>query len=205
MSQNSRRLTYVRSTSGLSSKGAGTARSAGSEKVYYRLLTYNAPYNSNYPIDAEDDALSFLHANRIPPPGFAADYVHYICNRENIHPSRAKIYTSTPTRSAYVYSSHLSVHGRTRTLPDDPAFTLVAPDMPVCLQAGGCGSARTNPLVLFLDLDPSMDRTHAALPAGKLERGGRRVAKVVSKGYGAVQSFFFVCFGTLQKVPKGME
>lgn len=119
-------------------------------------MTYNAPYNSSYPIDAEDDSLSFLHANRIPPPYLGADYIHYICTREGIHHSRAKLYTSTPARSAY--SSSYPSYGR-KTLPDDPAFTLAVPDEPLRLQVAGCGSSRNNPLVLYLDLDPSMDRT----------------------------------------------
>ncbi|THG98792.1 hypothetical protein EW145_g7368 [Phellinidium pouzarii] len=218
MSQSTRRATYLRSNSALST---GRTSANFSDKVYYRLracclpvcisrpkanshspslpttaVTYNAPYNSAYPIDPEDDSLSFLHASRIPPPGLAADYVHRICAREGIHATRAKLYTSTPA---------CSVYANVKALPDDPAFVLVAPDVSLRLYAGGCGRARADPLVLFLDLDPSMDRTQAALPMGRLERGGRRVAKVVRKGYGAVAMAFLVCFGSLQKVPKGMQ
>ncbi|KAL5505019.1 hypothetical protein ACEPAH_7682 [Sanghuangporus vaninii] len=168
--------------------------------VYYRLLTYDAPYNSLYPFDTEDDSLSFLHASRIPPPGLAADYIRYICNRETIHYTRAKLYTSSPTRSLYPRTPY----GR-KTLPDDPAFRLAVPDTPLRLRTDGCGSSRENPLVLYLDLDPSMDRTQAAFPVSKLERQGRRVAKAVRRVVDAVQSIFLTCFGSLQKVPKSMQ
>ncbi|KAH8110886.1 hypothetical protein DFH11DRAFT_1859841 [Phellopilus nigrolimitatus] len=201
------RRSYTRSTSAFSESSAKVSATGGGNancsKVYYRLLTYNAPYNSFYPIEAEDDSLSFLHANRIPPPGFASDYIQHICHREGIHASRAKLYTSTPTPSAYSYTA--GTRTGAKKLAEDPAFLLVTPETPLRLRPGGCGLVRANPLVLFLDLDPSQDRTHAALPASRLERGGRRVAKAVRVGVGAVHTVLVVCFGTLQKVPKGME
>lgn len=166
----------------------------------YSSVTYDAPYNSLYPIDAEDDSLSFLHANRIPHPGLAADYIRCICHRETIHYTRAKLYTSSPTRSVYSHTPYSR-----KTLPDDPAFRLAVPEEPLRLRPGGCGSSRENPLVLYLDLDPSMDRTEAAFPVSKLERQGQRVAKVVRRVVDRVQSVFLTCFGSLQKVPKSMR
>ncbi|KAL5521048.1 hypothetical protein ACEPAG_8970 [Sanghuangporus baumii] len=199
MSKGTRRP-YIRSNSALSSTSGLGEKSNRGDKVYYRLLTYDAPYNSLYPIDAEDDSLSFLHAGRIPPPGLAADYIRYICNRETIHYTRAKLYTSSPTRSVYLRTSYSR-----KTLPDDPAFRLAVPDAPLRLRAGGCGSSRENPLVLYLDLDPSMDRTEAAFPVSKLERQGQRVAKAVRRVVDTVQSIFLTCFGSLQEVPKNMQ
>ncbi|KAL5532379.1 hypothetical protein ACEPAF_5949 [Sanghuangporus sanghuang] len=183
-------------------RGHHGERSAVARRPLVRsgVVTYDAPYNSLYPIDAEDDSLSFLHASRIPPPGLAADYVRYICNRETIHYTRVKLYTSSPTRSVYSRTPY-----SLKTLPDDPAFRLAVPDAPLRLRTGGCGSSRENPLVLYLDLDPSMDRTRAAFPVSKLERQGRRVAKAVRRVVDTVQSIFLTCFGSLQKVPKSMQ
>ncbi|EJC99780.1 uncharacterized protein FOMMEDRAFT_160221 [Fomitiporia mediterranea MF3/22] len=197
MNQGTRRLSS-RSNSGLTKPTASSRKSSQSDKVYYRLLTYNAPYNSSFPLDTDDDSLSFIHANRIPSPRLASDYTKYICKREGIHHTRAKLYTSSVSRSVYSHSPH----GR-KTLPDDPAFRLADPGAPLRLHSLGCGSSREKPLVLYLDLDPSMDRTHAALPISRLERGGRRVAKIVRRAADAVQSFLCACFGSLQKVGPG--
>lgn len=165
------------------------------------LVTYNCPYNSNFPIDSEDDSLSFIHTSRIPPPGLAVDYVDYICLRENIHSSRAQLYLSAP-RSRSVYASYSARHGTWKTL-DDPTLALADANAPVFLSERA--GTREHPLVLYLDLDPSMDRVHAAVPIGKLERFGRRVAKVVGRGVTALSSGFLACFGILQKIPKGLE
>ena len=73
------------------------------------------------------------------------------------------------------------------------------------LRINGCGFSKTNPLVLFLDIDPTMDRTHASQEPSKLEKGGKRVARAVRKGCGAVQMALSIVFGAMQKVPKGME
>lgn len=64
---------------------------------------------------------------------------------------------------------------------------------------------RAAPLVLFLDVDPSRDRTHAAFPAGALERRGRQVAKAVRRGAAALEKGLGAVFGVIQMVPKGME
>ena len=169
-------------------------------------MTYNAPYPSFYPIDNEDVSLSFIHATRIPPPGLASDYLVHICSRERIHYSRAKLFTSSRTRATSVYSSSLSAHERKKqALPDDPAYMLASPVEPLRLVTGGCGMSRANPLVLYLDMDPSMDRTTAAHPISGLERAGRKFAKVVQRVADVIVGGLTVCFGSIQRVPKGME
>ncbi|PAV18072.1 hypothetical protein PNOK_0655800 [Pyrrhoderma noxium] len=187
------------------SNSSGGSNNRG-DKVYYRLLTFNAPYTSFYPIDSEDSSLSFIHSSRIPVPGLASDFLTHICSRERIHHSRAQLFTTSRARATSVYSSSLSAHERKiQALPDDPAYTLAPPVEPLRLVPGGCGTSRANPIVLYLDLDPSMDRTTAAHPINGLERAGRRFAKAVQKVVGVVVTGLTICFGTLQKVPKGME
>ena len=174
--------------------------------AYLDIVTFNAPYTSFYPIDSEDSSLSFIHSSRIPAPGLASDFLTHICSRERIHHSRAQLFTTSRARATSVYSSSLSAHERKiQALPDDPAYTLAPPVEPLRLVPGGCGTSRANPIVLYLDLDPSMDRTTAAHPINGLERAGRRFAKAVQKVVGVVVTGLTICFGTLQKVPKGME
>lgn len=125
----------------------------------------------------EDDSLSFIHASRISPPGFAVDFIDYICQRKNIniHSSRAQLYLSAP-KSRSVYASYSARHGTWKTL-DDPTLMLADPGAPVLLSERA--GTREHPSVLYLDLDPSMDRVHAAVPVGLgswkgLEGGLRR-------------------------------
>ena len=56
-----------------------------------------------------------------------------------------------------------------------------------------------------LDIAVILDRTHASQEPSKLEKGGKRVARAVRKGCGAVQMALSMVFGAMQKVPKGME
>lgn len=156
-------------------------------------VTYSAPYTSFYPACAEDSALSFLHIHRVPPPGLAKDYLEYICTREGIHPLRAKLYISNDPNQT------------TTRLTTTSSFTLIRGHEKVELRVNGCGFSKANPIVLFLDIDPTMDRTLASQEPSALEKGGKRVAKAVRKGCGAVQSVFSTVFGALQKVPSGME
>lgn len=59
--------------------------------------------------------------------------------------------------------------------------------------------------MLFLDVDPSRDRTHAVHPASTLERRGRQVAKAMQRGAQALERCLGAVFGAIQMVPKGME
>jgi len=67
--------------------------------VYYRL--YSADQGAIFtqtPLDINDPSLSFIFADWAPPPYTVSNLKRYICNREQFHPSRAKLYLSRRDR-----------------------------------------------------------------------------------------------------------
>ncbi|KDQ18277.1 hypothetical protein BOTBODRAFT_554953 [Botryobasidium botryosum FD-172 SS1] len=107
------------------------SRLDGLTKFYYRLYCKKrGPLNSNEPVFHEDPSLSFIYLEHVPPPRLVSDYIGYISTRENIHPSRIKMYVSAPLRQRTPNTSEpFQIYGRERFYVDGMGMTIDSPVM----------------------------------------------------------------------------
>lgn len=135
------------------------------------LAEAEGPFSSYYPMHADDPSLSYVYAQHVPPPGLASNYTTYICAREQIHISRAKLYVST------------------RNIGDDPHdsdYVAIEPSAKIMLQTGGRGLSEDDPLLLSLELPQGKDRKAASEPVPVWVEGGRAAAVAGTRSLSAL-------------------
>ncbi|KLO18299.1 hypothetical protein SCHPADRAFT_129551 [Schizopora paradoxa] len=139
-------------------------------EVYYRLSSPSGPFDSYHRMYADDPSISYIYAQHVPPPGIAQNFIDYICSRERIHPSRAKLFIRDSTSN----SAHAQLNP-------------VQPTENITLSPGGIGLSELFPLIVSIDVPGGVDRATAARPISIWAETGIAAEKVSATGCSALK------------------
>ncbi|KZT44605.1 hypothetical protein SISSUDRAFT_1056935 [Sistotremastrum suecicum HHB10207 ss-3] len=140
------------------------------DKVHYRLLsTTIGPIPSYRPFQADDNSISFVHLQHIPPPRTAEKLKTYICSREKIHKSRVKLYKTSEV--------------------DSMKQELVSPEETIRNQF----FTADNAIIMSVELGPDGDRKTAATPLDLHVIAARTVVEGTKKGLDSSCSTLMGC------------
>ncbi|TDL15396.1 hypothetical protein BD410DRAFT_902615 [Rickenella mellea] len=146
-------------------------------KVYYRLLgKHSGPYRSLFAIHADDHSLSFIYAQHVPPPRIAENYISFICDREQIHRSRANMFISTHKAGAQVHEMEYSV---------------VQSMEKYLLREGGRGLSEDDPFLISIDISSTLSRDAASQPLPLWVEAYRTTSTIITTGCRAVFSCLY--------------
>lgn len=119
---------------------------------------------------ADDPSISLIYAQHVPPPGNAQNFIDYICSRERIHPSRAKLFIPDP--------AYDGAH---------PQLNPVQPNEKIALSVGGIGLSEQLPLIVSIDVPGGVDRATAARPISIWAETGIAAEKASATGCSALK------------------
>ncbi|KAG8939135.1 hypothetical protein FRC04_006950 [Tulasnella sp. 424] len=149
--------------------GGSSTRSSGLENLhpaYYRLYWKpSTALPSLQPVDSSDPSLSSFYVEHVPPPRKGKNFLAFVCDREQIHITRAKLYVNI-----------IGIAGEEQLRLVNPAESLKR-------TATSCGATPDNPLLVTIEMPPDgqgvRNREHAALPLPLALRASRAMGKAI--------------------------